>query len=232
MSLLRACCYRLCRHVLVGPALYLLGRPRFVGRRHLPRGGPLIVAANHLAVLDSFYLTLAVRRQTSFLAKQEYFEGTGISGLISRWFFTSVGQIPVDRQGGSSASPALDAAIRIVDESRVWGIHPEGTRSPDGRMYRGRTGAVRVAMATSAPIVPVAITGTRPDRSVPWWRRHRVVVEILPPFDLDPYRAAGPRGVREATDALMRAIAARTGQEYVDAYAKSWTDPISELDAA
>lgn len=216
---------------MVGPALYLLGRPKIVGRRNIPQRGPVIVAANHLAVLDSFYLTLAARRQVTFLAKSDYFERGGLTGRLQRWFFTAVGQIPVDRRGGSAASPALEAATRIVEQEGAWGIHPEGTRSPDGRLYRGRTGAVRIAMDTGVPLVPVAITGTRLDRSVPWWRR-RVVVEILEPFDLTLFRTAGVDDVRAATDALMAAIRSRTGQEYVDAYAKAWSASTFRADAA
>lgn len=225
------CFYRLCRHVLVGPALYLRGRPKFVGRENIPRRGAVIVAANHLAVLDSFYLTLAARRPVTFLAKSDYFNGGGVTGRVQRWFFSAVGQIPVDRRGGGAAAPALEAANRIVERGGAWGIHPEGTRSPDGRLYRGRTGAVRVAMDTGVPIVPVAITGTRPDRRVPWWRR-RVVVEILEPLDLTPFRNAGGDGVRAATDALMLAIGSRTGQEYVNAYAKEWAAPTGLPEAA
>lgn len=221
MPLWSTLCYRLCRHVLIGPGLRLLGRPKIVGREHLPSHGPFIVAANHLAVLDSFYLTWAVRRQVFFLAKSDYFDRPGPVGLAQRWFFRGVGQIRVDRRGGPGATPALEAAIGIIERGGVWGIHPEGTRSPDGRLYRGRTGAVRVAMATGAPLLPVAITGTCPDPSRPW-RRRRVVVEILPPLDLAPFRTSGQHGVRMATDTLMRAIAARTGQRYVDEYAKRW----------
>jgi 1-acyl-sn-glycerol-3-phosphate acyltransferase len=189
------------------------------------------VAANHLAVLDSFYLTLAAQRQITFLAKSEYFDDAGIAGRLKRWFFSAMGQIPVDRRGGATASPALEAATKIVHGGGVWGIHPEGTRSPDGRLYRGRTGAVRVAMDTDVALVPVAITGTRADESVPWWRR-RVVVEILPPFDLAPFRDSGAAGVRAATDALMLTIRARTGQSYVNAYAKAWEVPTDQRDAA
>lgn len=181
----------------------------------------MIVAADHLAVLDSFYLTLAARRQVTFLAKSEYFDSGGVAGHLQRWFFSAMGQIPVDRRGGATASPALEAATRIVEQGGVWGIHPEGTRSPDGRLCRGRTGAVRVAIDTGIPLVPVAITGTRHGRSLPWWRR-RVVVEILEPLDLDPFRDTGALGVRAATDELMRRIGARTGQQYVNAYAKQW----------
>ncbi|MFC9787925.1 lysophospholipid acyltransferase family protein [Rhodococcus sp. NPDC127528] len=231
MSKWGTCFYRLCRHVLVGPALHLRGRPKVLGRRNIPRRGAVIVAANHLAVLDSFYLTLAARRQVTFLAKSDYFTGGGVTGRLKRWFFSAVGQIPVDRRGGGAASPALEAAARIVERGGAWGIHPEGTRSPDGRLYRGRTGAVRIAMDTGTPLVPVAITGTRPDRRGPWWR-HRVVVEFLEPLDLTPYRNAGGDGVRAATDALMLAIGCRTGQEYVDTYAKAWTTPTSGPEAA
>ncbi|WP_137872711.1 lysophospholipid acyltransferase family protein [Rhodococcus sp. Q] len=231
MSIGNVCAYRLCRHVAVGPALYLRGRPKIVGRRNIPRRGPVIVAANHLAVLDSFYLTLAARRQVTFLAKSDYFDRDGLAGRLQRRFFTAVGQIPVDRRGGSAASPALDAGTRIVEHGGAWGIHPEWTRSPDGRLYRGRTGAVRVAMETGVPLVPVAITGTRPDRSVPWWRR-RVVVEFLEPLDLAPFRNAGVDDVRAATDALMAAIRSRTGQEYVDTYAKAWAPSTSRPEAA
>ncbi|WP_040790156.1 lysophospholipid acyltransferase family protein [Nocardia paucivorans] len=221
MSLWSTLCYRLCRHVFIGPALRLAGRPKIIGREHIPAHGPFIVAANHLAVPDSFYLTWAVRRQVFFLAKSDYFDRTGPFGLAQRWFFHGVGQIRVDRRGGIGAASALEAAIGIIERGGVWGIHPEGTRSPDGRLYRGRTGAVRVAMATGAPLLPVAITGTRPDPAHPWWRR-RVVVEILPPLDLEPFRPYGRHGIRRATDTLMRTIATRTGQRYVDEYAKRW----------
>lgn len=225
-----ALCYRLCRYVLVGPVLWIVGRPRILGRHNLPGRGPLVVAANHLAVLDSFYLALALRRPVKFLAKAEYFDGAGLSGAVKRWFFLAVGQIPVDRRGGASAGSALDAATRVVESGGVWGIHPEGTRSPDGRLYRGRTGAVRVALATGTALIPVAITGTRNSGVAPWWRR-RVVVEILPEFDMGATRA--DVDVRAATDELMQRIASRTGQEYVDSYARTWTsEPAKRLDAA
>lgn len=231
MSIGSSCVYRLCRHVVIGPALCLLGRPKIVGRRNIPRHGPVIVAANHLAVLDSFYLTLAVKRQVTFLAKSDYFDRGGLAGRLQCWFFTAVGQIPVDRRGGSGASPALVAATRIVEQGGAWGIHPEGARSPDGRLYRGRTGAVRVAMETGVPLVPVAITGTKSDRSVWWWRR-RVAIEILEPLDLTPFRNAGVDDVRAATDALMAVIGSRTGQEYVDTYAKTWVPPSARPETA
>lgn len=233
MTIGRTCAYRLCRHVTIGPALYLWGRPKIVGRQNIPRRGPAILAANHLAILDSFYLTLAARRPVTFLAKADYFERAGLIGRLHRWFFTAVGQIPVDRRGGNAASPALAAATRIIERGGLWGIHPEGSRSPDGRLYRGRTGAVRVAMDTGVPLVPVAITGTTRNPHVPRWRRQRVVIEILEPLDLTPFRRTdGDDDVRSATDTLMAAIQACTGQEYVDGYSKVWESTTSVRDAA
>lgn len=217
--------YRLHRHVLIGPALRAIGRPRISGREHVPRTGPVIVAANHVAVLDSFYLALATRRRTSFLAKAEYFDGPGVLGSLRRRFLLSAGQIPVDRRGGPSATAALEAARRILADGGAWGIHPEGTRSPDGRMYRGRTGAVRIALETGTPIVPVALTGTRRGD-----RRRPVTVEFLPPLDLARY-SHRPDAARAATDALMRVIAARTGQQYVDRYAREWSEGSAGSDA-
>ena len=212
--------YRVCRHLVIGPVLYVLGRPEVTGRQYIPRRGPVILAANHLAVLDSFYLTPAARRHVAFLAKREYFDRSGVFGWMQRVFFSAVGQISVDRRGGNASSLALEAARSILAYGGAWGIHPEGTRSPDGRLYRGRTGAVRVAMDTGAPLIPVAITGTRPG-SRPWWRR-RVRIEILEPMELDDYRADGALGVRAATDDLMRTIATRTGQPLVNSYARQW----------
>lgn len=220
--------YALCRHLLVGPALRAHGRPEIVGRENVPRSGPVILAANHLAILDSFYLALAAGRSTTFLAKSEYFDGPGIGGALRRHALSVLGQIPVDRRGGAAASPALDAARRIVESGGVWGIHPEGTRSPDGRLYRGRTGAVRVALQTGAPLVPVAIMGTGPTPR----QRRRVTVEMLPPLNLTPYRQMGPAGVRLATDTLMQTIGRRTGQTYVDAYARTWAPVPHRPDAA
>jgi 1-acyl-sn-glycerol-3-phosphate acyltransferase len=230
MSFMRAVTYRVCRHVIIGPALHVVGRPRIIGRQHIPQRGAVIVAANHLAVIDSFYLILAARRQVFFLAKADYFTRPGLVGRLQKWFFTSLGQIPVERSGGAAAKPAITAATSIVRDGNAWGIHPEGTRSPDGRMYRGRTGVMRVAMTTGVPVIPVAITGTRKTRGLRWWRRDRVVIEILPPLDLAPFVATND--CRGATDALMGLILAHTGQEYVDDYARSWTQPSPRRDAA
>ncbi|MEV0059233.1 lysophospholipid acyltransferase family protein [Nocardia sp. NPDC050718] len=214
--------YQLCKHVLIGPLLRLLGRPRVEGLEHVPRTGPVIIAANHLAFIDSLYLALVIPRPLTFLAKQEYFTGTGLRGRAKRWFFTAAGQVPVDRTGGDAAADALAAATRILDAGGAWAIHPEGTRSVDGRVYRGRTGALRVAMATGAPVVPVVLEGT--DRMNPRGRKllrfTKVRISIQP---ARRYPAAVHRAqVRVATDQLMREIALQSGRPYVDRYAASF----------
>ncbi|MFC9893678.1 lysophospholipid acyltransferase family protein [Nocardia sp. NPDC127579] len=214
--------YWLFKHVLLGPLLRLLGRPKVEGLHHVPTDGPVIIAANHLAVIDSLYLALILPRRVTFLAKQEYFTGTGLKGRIQRWFYTVAGQVPVDRTGGTAAADALAAATAILEAGGIWAIHPEGTRSPDGRIYRGRTGALRVAMATGAPVVPVVLSGT--DRMNPrgsrMLRPARIRIGIGAPryyFDADQQTTA-----RTATDQLMRELATRSGRPYVDQYAATF----------
>ncbi|MFF0489959.1 lysophospholipid acyltransferase family protein [Nocardia sp. NPDC004068] len=213
--------YWLLKYVLLGPLLRLLGRPKVIGLHHVPNEGPVIVAANHLAAIDSLYLALVLPRRITFIAKQEYFTATGLRGRVERWVMTATGQVRVDRTGGSAAADALDAAARILESGGIWGIHPEGTRSPDGRTYRGRTGVIRVAMRTGAPVVPVALTGT--DRVNPRNRRllrfARVRIEFAPPRHFLP---TTPEAVRTATDTLMRDLATRSGNHYVDQYATTF----------
>ena len=152
--------YWLFKYVLLGPLLALLGRPKVEGLEYVPQSGPVILASNHLAVMDSFYLPLVVRRRITFLAKSEYFTGTGIKGWLSRWFFTAVGQVPIDRSNADSAQAALVTAERVLDEGKLLGMYPEGTRSPDGRLYKGKTGLARLALQTGVPVIPVAMIGT------------------------------------------------------------------------
>lgn len=215
--------YAVLKHVVLGPVLRLLGRPQIVGAQHVPSSGPVILAGNHVTFADSLYLALAVRRPVTFVAKSEYFTGTGLFGRLNRWFYTAVGQVPIDRSGGDAAAGALRAATHILDGGGIWGIYPEGTRSPDGRLYKGRTGVMRVALATGAPVIPVVVTGTetvnpRPGR----WRFGRVRVEFCPPLDLERFRALAdhPTIVRSATDQLMAQLHRTSGQEYVDSYAR------------
>ncbi len=213
--------YRLLKYVLLGPLLRLLGRPRVEGLCHVPADGPVIIAANHLAAIDSLYLALVLPRRITFLAKDEYFTEPGWRGRINRWVMTATGQVRVDRTGGSAAADALDAAVRILESGGIWGIHPEGTRSPDGRVYRGRTGVIRVAMRTGAPVVPVALSGT--DRVNPRGRRLLRFAKVRITFGRPRYfLPADHTAVRAATDELMVELASRSGRRYVDHYAATF----------
>ncbi|MEV5000127.1 lysophospholipid acyltransferase family protein [Nocardioides sp. LML1-1-1.1] len=192
------------KHVLLGPAVRWWTRPRVSGLEHLPATGPVVVAANHRAEVDSLVLCLVLPRPPRFVAKAEYFAGHGLRGRVERWLCTVTGQIPVDRRGGDAAGAALRAATGVLREGGVWAIYPEGTRSPDGRLYRGHTGVVRVARSVpGATVLPVGLSGAE---AVSRWRRGRVRVVVGAPVDV----RAGE--VREATDRLMVAIGGLTGQ--------------------
>ncbi|ADG77714.1 Phospholipid/glycerol acyltransferase OS=Tsukamurella paurometabola (strain ATCC 8368 / DSM/ CCUG 35730 / CIP 100753 / JCM 10117 / KCTC 9821 / NBRC 16120/ NCIMB 702349 / NCTC 13040) OX=521096 GN=Tpau_1082 PE=4 SV=1 [Tsukamurella paurometabola] len=219
-SLRAAFRYRVARHLVIGPGLLAWGRPRITGQDYIPRKGAVILAANHLAVSDSFYVVLAARRPVMFLAKADYFTQPGLMGKAKKTFFAGMGQIPVDRSGGAASSPALEAATKIVEHGGAWGIHPEGTRSPDGRLYKGKTGAVRVALATGTPIIPIALCNTENRTLKNFWRRDPVTVDVLPPLDLSDASPDDEASVRRATDQLMDILGKHTGQEQVAEYAK------------
>ena len=214
--------YWLFKYVLIGPVLWLFGRPTIEGQHHIPKKGPVILAGNHRAVVDSFFLVLMVRRRITFVAKSEYFTGTGVKGAMQRWFFGGAGQVPIDRSGADASRAALDTAIGILDKGGVWGIYPEGTRSPDGCLYKGKTGAIRVALETGAPVIPVVVHGG--DAVNPpgtrMWRFSKVRSTVGEPIDFSRYREL--RGyqavVRAATDELMAVLCDQSGQEYVDVY--------------
>ncbi|WP_072802083.1 lysophospholipid acyltransferase family protein [Rhodococcoides yunnanense] len=217
--------YWIFKYVLIGPILRLLGRPRIEGAHHLPRSGPVILAGNHLTVVDSFFLVLVVRRRIRFVAKSEYFTGGGIKGRFIRWFYTSAGQVPVDRSGSGAGEPALIAARGILDDNGIWAIYPEGTRSPDGRLYKGKTGMARVALESGVPVVPVVMFGTEKFNPVgtKMWRPAKIVVKFGEPLDFSRYRdnSSSRAVVRSATDEVMYTLMELSGQEYVDAYAAS-----------
>src|SRR3954447_14347821 len=154
----------------------LLARPTIEGLHHVPLHGGAILAGNHLAVADSFLVPLLLPRRVTYLAKREYFTAPGLLGRIKRIFFTGAGRVPVDRSSGSAAQAALDTAVRLLSEGKLLGIYPEGTRSPDGRLYKGKTGVARMALEAGVPVIPVAVIGT--DKLNPigsrMWRPHRV----------------------------------------------------------
>ena len=215
--------YWLFKFVFMGPLLTLLGRPKVEGLEHVPQSGAVILASNHLAVADSFYLPLVVSRRITFLAKAEYFTGTGIKGWFMRWFYTVAGQVPIDRTDADSAQAALTTAERIVGEGKLLGMYPEGTRSPDGRLYKGKTGLARLALQTQVPVIPVAMIGTdavNPPGSK-MWRFGRVQVKFGAPMDFSRFEGlAGNRFIERAViDEVMYELMRLSGQEYVDLYA-------------
>jgi 1-acyl-sn-glycerol-3-phosphate acyltransferase len=215
--------YRLMKYVLLGPLLKLLWPTKVVGAENIPETGGVILAGNHLAVADSFFMPIRVKRMVTFPAKSEYFTEKGIKGRFKKWFFTGVGQFPIDRSGGNAAQDALNTAIRLVREGRLLGIYPEGTRSPDGRLYKGKTGVARIALDSGGLVVPVAMIGTdkvNPIGSKMWWPR-RLEIRFGKPLDFSRYEGlSGDRFIeRSITDEIMYALMELSGQEYVDIYA-------------
>ena len=215
--------YWLFKYVFMGPLLSLLGRPKVEGLVYVPHSGPMILASNHLAVADSFYLPLVVRRRITFLAKAEYYTGTGLKGRFQRWFYTAAGQVPIDRTDADSAQSALTTAERILNDGKLLGMYPEGTRSPDGRLYKGKTGLARLALETGVPVIPVAMIGTNvvnPPGSK-MWRFGRVQVKFGKPMDFSRFEGlAGNRFIERAViDEVMYELMRLGGQEYVDLYA-------------
>ena len=205
---------------VISPLLFGLWRVRVVGRSNVPRQGPVILAANHVSFCDSLFLPVVVWRRVTFVAKAEYFDS-----WRTAWFFRAAGQIPMRRDGGSASERALAAAREVLQGGGTLGIYPEGTRSPDGRLYRGHTGVARLALTCGVPIVPVGIVGTtavQPRGSL-WLRPFRSVeVRFGSPLDVERFAGAGddPMVLRALTDELMFEIGRLTGQEHVDRYAK------------
>lgn len=215
--------YWLLKYVLLGPLLRLCWPTKITGRENIPETGGAIVASNHLAVVDSFFLPARVKRRIVFLAKSEYFTGRGLKGKFKRWFMLGTGQYPVDRSGGSAGRAALDTGVRLLREGKVLGVYPEGTRSPDARLHKGKTGVARMALEAQVPVVPVAMVGTdkvNPIGSKMWWPR-RIEIHIGKPLDFSRYDGlqGDPFVERSITDELMYALMELSGQEYVDVYA-------------
>lgn len=215
--------YWFLKHLVIGPWLRVLFRPWVEGLENVPAKGPAILASNHLSFSDSFFLPLVVHRPITFLAKSDYFTGRGVKGLFTKAFFAGVGQVPVDRSGGRASEAALNTGLRILGEGSLLGIYPEGTRSPNGRLYRGKTGVARMAMEAGVPIVPVAMINTYeiqpPGHLRP--RIRRVGVRIGPPLDFSRYDGlSNDRFIlRSVTDEVMYELMSLSGQEYVDMYA-------------
>ena len=217
--------------LLAAPLARLVFRPRIIGRSNVPKRGPVLLASNHLSFIDSIVITLVAPRSVSFLAKADYFTGTGVKGWLSRSFFTSIGAVPVVRGAGQAAQESLDAGLDILSGGDAFAIYPEGTRSLDGRLYRGRTGVAWLALTAKVPVVPVALTGT--ERLQPVGSRrihlHRITVEFGEPLDLSRHgEAKSGRARRHATDEVMAAIARMSEQELANIYNEPPAETIGE----
>lgn len=198
----------------------VLFRPKVSGLRNVPVTGPVIIASNHLSFSDSIFMPLVVPRKVTFLAKSEYFTSPGPKGLLKKLTFVALGQVPVDRSGGRRSEAALITGLKVLADGNCLGIYPEGTRSPDGRLYKGRTGLVRLALESGAPVIPVAMFNTdkiQPTgKVVPKIMRVKMIFGEPVTYTGDPTNLAL---LRDLTDDLMRRIQALSGQEYVDIFA-------------
>jgi len=207
------------------PFLRLVFRPWAEGTEFVPRNGPAILASNHLSFSDHFFAPLPLPRKVVFLAKSEYFTGRGIKGLFSRAFFSGVGQIPVDRSGGQASERALATGLRVLAGGNLLGIYPEGTRTPDGRLFRGKTGVARLALEARVPVIPCAMIGgfefQPPGRITPRLAI-RPGVRFGPPLDFSRYYGLETDKIvlRAVTDEIIYQIMKLSGQEYVDEYAQ------------
>ena len=208
---------------ILSPILRGLFRPKVEGLENIPADGAAILASNHLSFSDSIFLPLVVPRRVTFLAKSDYFTSRGLKGRLKAGFFKGVGQLPVDRSGGRASQAALETGKRVLAEGKLLGIYPEGTRSPDGRLYRGKTGVARMALEAGVPVIPCAMVNTfeiqPPGKVLP--RLLQVKMRIGKPLDFSRY--AGMEGdrfvLRSMTDEIMYELMTLSGQEYVDTYA-------------
>jgi 1-acyl-sn-glycerol-3-phosphate acyltransferase len=227
--------YWLLKNGLLGPLLWTVFRPWVKGVDNIPRTGPAIVVCNHVSFVDSVFLPLVLPRQMSFLAKSDYFTGKGVKGFITRTFMTAAGQLPIDRTGGKASEASLNTGLRVISEGRLLGIYPEGTRSPDGRMYRGRTGVARMVLEAQVPVIPAAVIGTREvmplGATFPTVKRVGIVVGK--PLDFSRFEGMeGDRFVlRAITDEIIYEMNRLSQQEYVDVYASGVRSQLAKTSA-
>jgi len=215
--------YWLLKWIFIGPLLKAVFRPEASGAENVPDEGPAILACNHLSYTDWLFMPLVIPRRVTFVAKAEYFEGRGLKGWIQRSFFSGTGQVPIDRSGGRASEGALRTGLRILGNGDLFGIFPEGTRSPDGRLYRGRTGIARLALEAKVPVIPVGVLRT--DEVAPpgkiFGKLVRPVVRFGKPLDFNRYEGMESNRyiLRAITDEIMYEIKRLSEQEYVDMYA-------------
>lgn len=217
--------YWFMKNLIVGPLVMTVFRPWIIGRDSIPESGAVIFASNHLSFIDSIILPLVLDRRISFLAKSDYFTGRGLKGWATRLFFNATGQLSIDRSGGKASEASLNTGLRVLAKGEQLGIYPEGTRSPDGRMYRGRTGVARMILEGQVTVVPVAMIDT--EKVMPIGTKlpkvRRIGVIFGEPLDFSRYRGLeGDRFIlRAVTDEIMHELRKLSGQEYVDVYATS-----------
>jgi 1-acyl-sn-glycerol-3-phosphate acyltransferase len=229
--------YWMLKWVFLGPVLKLIFRPYAEGTEHVPDEGPAILASNHLSYADWLFMPLTIPRRVTFVAKAEYFTTPGLKGWLQKTFFSGAGQVPIDRSSGNAAAGALSTGLKILANGELFGIYPEGTRSHDGRLYRGRTGVARMALEAKVPVIPVAVIGT--DVVAPpgriFGRYTRPHVRFGAPLDFSRYEGLEDDRfvLRSITDEIMYEIMELSGQEYVDVYAtKAKEDAQAEAMAA
>ncbi|MEU2421459.1 lysophospholipid acyltransferase family protein [Streptomyces sp. NPDC007851] len=215
--------YYLLKYVLLGPLLRVVFRPRIEGLEHVPASGAAIVAGNHLSFSDHFLMPAVLKRRITFLAKAEYFTGPGVKGRLTAFFFRSAGQIPVDRSGKEAGQAAIREGLGVLGKGELLGIYPEGTRSHDGRLYKGKVGVAVMALRAGVPVIPCAMIGTfeaqPPGKVIP--HVHPVVIRFGKPLVFSRYAGMESEKaiLRAVTDEIMYAILTLSEQEYVDQYA-------------
>ncbi|MEU6501219.1 MULTISPECIES: 1-acyl-sn-glycerol-3-phosphate acyltransferase [Streptomyces] len=215
--------YYVLKYVVLGPVLRLLFRPRIEGLDNIPEDGAAIVAGNHLSFSDHFLMPSILKRRITFLAKAEYFTGPGVKGRLTAFFFRSAGQIPVDRSGKDAGQAAIREGLGVLAKGELLGIYPEGTRSHDGRLYKGKVGVAVMAITAGVPVIPCAMLGTfeiqPPGQKIP--KIKQVAIRFGEPLDFSRYAGMENQkaAIRAVTDEIMYAILELSGQEYVDEYA-------------
>jgi 1-acyl-sn-glycerol-3-phosphate acyltransferase len=217
--------YNVFKYTIFVWAVRLLFRPRIEGAENVPRTGPAILVSNHISAGDTFLVPALLRRRLTFPAKLELFQGRGLKGRVLAWFLRVVGQVPMDRSGGRASAGSMDHVLQVLRDGKLLGIYPEGTRSPDGRLYKGKTGVARLVLQAGVPVVPLAVIGTEfvPTTPLRIPLMRRPLVRIGKPLDFSAYgRAGNDREVlRWVTDQIMDEVMRLSGQEYVDAYGSS-----------